>query len=405
MLEYIIPFGAGVSISAIAFTAFAKIKQKKPTTQSFFPSHQEIDELDNDKDALTNELEAIKTKFQNQTELTVEKISHAFNTGSELMEDMTISLGQIQEQVNSTSEPIETIHKHSVEATNMLTNSRDSMENLTNSIEHLNNISSLVNKLCEHMNQVNEKSQVIHNIANQANLLSLNAAIEAARAGEAGRGFGVVANDMNRLSDLSASSAQEISQILSGGLRDIETITSEMSQKIDIFTKASDTVCANFKSMRDVIISIDSVSKNLSLDSNNALENVKKVSEQTQTNMESLTKMLSDVTGTVSGNVIHDLGPREVQPKLQEYVIIDVRKPNEFNDELGHIDGATLYCLQDNFKDSISELDKEANYLFVCRSGGRSARGARVAQSLGFKHVTNMAGGMLEWRKNYPLAS
>ena len=80
--------------------------------------------------------------------------------------------------------------------------------------------------------------------------------------------------------------------------------------------------------------------------------------------------------------------------------IIDVRRPDEFNDELGHIDGAQLMCLQDNFEFRVRQLDKEKKYLFVCRSGGRSARAARLAVAHGIQQVYNLEGGMLAWRKS-----
>lgn len=405
MLEKIIIFSLGAGICTVAITVFLRAGFAKKINAAEKTFQQKLDELSQDNNKLHTELESARAEIESQKQLTVEKISHAFHAGSELMEEMTFSLGQIQDQVNSTSQPINDIHDASLEAQSMIQKSRSSMENLSSSISHLHDILALVNKLCERMNQVNEKSQVIHNIANQANLLSLNAAIEAARAGEAGRGFGVVANDMNRLSDLSATSAQEIAHILAGSLKDIETITQETNQKVEIFTNASESVMTCFNKMHEVIDSIGNVTTTLSQDSSNAVENVKKVSDQTQTNMESLTKVLSDVTGMVSGNPIHDITPAQAQAKLDEFIIIDVRKPHEFNDELSHINGATLYCLQDNFKERICGLDKDANYLFVCRSGGRSARGARIAQALGFKHVSNLAGGMLEWRKVYPLAS
>lgn len=405
MPDILIAFLTGSLLSSGIVYFFVKNSHEKLIQDSQLKFSQTINELNEEKSAIQNELDSEKARNHSQKNLTIEKISNAFHASSELMEEMTHSLGDIQAQVNSTSEPIENINNASAEAQQMIQISQSSMQNLSDAIKHLHEVTNLVNRLLEHMNQVTEKSQVIHNIANQANLLSLNAAIEAARAGEAGRGFGVVANDMNRLSELSASSAQEITKILSGGMKDVEAINNEMNEKVELFSKVSKTVCNNFKTMQETINGINGISDLLNANSISAVENVKNVTENTQTNMESLTKLLSDVTGMVSGNPIHDLPPTEVKPKLDEFVIIDVRSPKEFNDELSHIEGATLYCLQDNFKEAISELDRDANYLFVCRSGGRSARGARIAQALGFKHVTNMAGGMLEWRKAYPLAS
>lgn len=363
-------------------------------------------ELNNELDIAQSKIASLKQTNESQHEQSIVKINEAFHSGSSMMEEMASSLTNIGEMVRSTETPINNIAETGNNALHQIDNSRKAVEKLSHSIQKMNEMSQLISSLNDGMSEVREKTQLIHNIADQADLLSLNAAIEAARAGEAGRGFGVVANDMNRLADSSAIAAREITKILSASLGDIEKITSEMSDKTDFFQETSNSIVETFSEMDSSIQSISALAGSLNIETSSAIENVKQVSDDTQTNMESLTKLLSDVSGIISGNVINDLEPNEVINHLDDYIIIDVRKPHEFNDELGHIENATLYCLQDNFKESIEHLDREANYLFVCRSGGRSSRGARIAQAMGFEKVTNMSGGMLRWKENaYPISS
>ena len=88
-----------------------------------------------------------------------------------------------------------------------VTGIRDLAENVTNAAE-------TINQLQEDTNRVNVVLEVIRGIAEQTNLLALNAAIEAARAGEQGRGFAVVADEVRNLASRTQESTQEINQML-----------------------------------------------------------------------------------------------------------------------------------------------------------------------------------------------
>ncbi len=73
---------------------------------------------------------------------------------------------------------------------------------------------------------------------------------------------------------------------------------------------------------------------------------------------------------------------------------IDVRQPEEW--EEGVIPGAKKIMLSE-LEGHLDSLDKDAGYVMVCRSGGRSGRASQLMESHGFKDVTNFDGGMLAW--------
>lgn len=89
---------------------------------------------------------------------------------------------------------------------------------------------------------------------------------------------------------------------------------------------------------------------------------------------------------------------------LGEYLLIDVRRPDEFNAELGHIQGAKLVTLGEELSGFLKKEEKDKKILFICRSSARSGRATLEAMEAGFSHVFNMEGGMLYWNeKRFPV--
>ncbi len=96
---------------------------------------------------------------------------------------------------------------------------------------------------------------------------------------------------------------------------------------------------------------------------------------------------------------IAEINPKELSEKLSQYKVVDVRRPDEFHAELGHIEGAIFATLETDLDQYLEKLPKDDAYVFVCRSGGRSAAATGLAMSKGFKKVFNMTGGMIAWNR------
>jgi rhodanese-related sulfurtransferase len=93
---------------------------------------------------------------------------------------------------------------------------------------------------------------------------------------------------------------------------------------------------------------------------------------------------------------VEDVLPEEVRDKKTQLHLVDVRRPDEWVGEYGHIPGAELMTL-DTLPDRVDELPKDKTIVFICRSGARSAQAAAFAKRSGYEQVFNMKGGMIAW--------
>ncbi|HEY0988744.1 MAG TPA: MBL fold metallo-hydrolase [Kofleriaceae bacterium] len=91
-----------------------------------------------------------------------------------------------------------------------------------------------------------------------------------------------------------------------------------------------------------------------------------------------------------------DVDPAFVTAHRGSVALVDVREPDEFTGELGHVPGAELVPLA-TLPDAAACWNPEREVVLVCRSGGRSARAAIALAGRGFRHLYNLRGGMLAW--------
>lgn len=136
------------------------------------------------------------------------------------IEELTATIENINESAATTAKEAKEASAKAKQAESDAEKSQADLIELTNAMQRINETSRMI------QNIIGE----IEDIASQTNLLSLNASIEAARAGDAGRGFGVVADQIGKLADDSAKSAVNTRELLERSLTEIEN-GNEITQK------------------------------------------------------------------------------------------------------------------------------------------------------------------------------
>jgi sulfur-carrier protein adenylyltransferase/sulfurtransferase len=92
-----------------------------------------------------------------------------------------------------------------------------------------------------------------------------------------------------------------------------------------------------------------------------------------------------------------DITPAEVNEKIQDLVLIDVREPHEWS--AGHIESATHIPLN-QLQQRLGEIPKDKDVVMICRSGGRSGHAQEHLLQSGYTRVKNMVGGMQAWARD-----
>lgn len=196
---------------------------------------------------------------------------------------------------------------------------QDTMAQIENLAKDINAASEVIDRLQQETDNIGSVLDVIRGIAEQTNLLALNAAIEAARAGEQGRGFAVVADEVRTLASRTQTSTQEIQEMierLQGGAREavqmMEKGTAQAGESVTRAEAASNSLSAiteGVSSIKDKTNQIASASEEQSAatrEMENNMSNIAEISRQASEgsvdiaqSMSRLAEMASNMENTV----------------------------------------------------------------------------------------------------------
>ncbi|WP_372590289.1 methyl-accepting chemotaxis protein [Fervidobacterium pennivorans subsp. carthaginiensis] len=236
----------------------------------------------------------------------VDSVNSNVNNASAAIEEMTSGIEEVAASAQNVAHASQKLSEEAQKVSQLASEGQKAILSIADVIvqtrEKADVTFQIVEKLSESAKNIGEIVDTINSIAEQTNLLALNAAIEAARAGEAGRGFAVVADEIRKLAEESKQATQNIANILRGIVDNSMKASDATKETVEIVNKAyneSDLVKSQFEQILQSIVRMSQMTENLAASAQEqsaAAEEMSSAMDSASKSMVSVVEQMNEVT-------------------------------------------------------------------------------------------------------------
>lgn len=240
--------------------------------------------------AKLSEMSEVLTSVSDQITVAVDEMDIGINQNAQSAQDCLTQMDELSQRITNAVDAVKHMSSITSSTKNIIAGGMSTMDDLTNktadTTDITRNVTSNIRNLEGSLSEVEKFVDMINGIAEETNLLALNASIEAARAGEAGRGFAVVAQSVSSLSDGTIEAAKQIQSVM-------DQIKEYANETVKVAAQAEEIVSRQTGTVNETI--------HVFKDMNNYLENLIDEISSLETTIWSMETHRNDTLSAIEG--------------------------------------------------------------------------------------------------------